>query len=238
MAAPTLPPWMFTEFDPVGVDLDSPASVRGYDDNQGTTIAKDDELLDRLAVAEGTVLVDLGTGTGSLPVRAAVRGAEAHGVDVSKNMIRFARQHAKVSGVSLHHHHAGFLSYEHPAGGVDVVTSRSALHQLPDTWKQVALNKIAAMLRPGGLFYLWDVMWSFDASEISTQLPAWVSAMAKPEGEGFTKEMFETHVREEFSTFSWILEGMIERSGMVIVESSFPAPWYGEFMATVSDHSD
>ncbi len=226
---------MFTEFDPVGVDLDSPGSVRAYDDNQGTAIAKDDELLDRLAVAEGTVFVDLGTGTGSLPVRAALRGAEAHAVDVSENMIGFARQHAEANGISLHHHHAGFLSYEHPAGSVDVVTSRSVLHQLPDAWKQVALNKVAAMLRPGGIFYLWDAMWSFEAKETLTQLPAWISTMAKPEGEGFTKEMFETHVREEFSTFSWILEGMIERAGMLVIESNFPSPWYGEFVATVPD---
>ena len=233
VSAPTLPPWVFTEFDPVGVDLDSAASVQAYDDNQGTTIAKDDELLDRLSVGEGTVLVDFGTGTGSLPVRAALRGAEAHAVDVSENMISFARQHAEANAVSLHHHHAGFLSYEHERGSVDVVTSRSALHQLPDTWKQAALNKVAAMLRPGGNFYLWDAMWSFEAKEVSTQLPAWISTMAKPPGEGFTKEMFETHVREEFSTFSWILEGMIERAGMVVVESNFPTPWYGEFMATV-----
>ena len=31
-------------------------------------------------------------------------------------------------------------------------------HKWPDTWKQAALNKIAAMLRPGGLFYIWDAM--------------------------------------------------------------------------------
>ncbi len=111
MSGPVLPPWMFTEFDPVGVDLGSPASVQAYDDNQGTTTAKDNELLDRLSVAEG-VFVDLGTGTGSLPVRAALRGAESHAVDVSENMISFARQRADTNGVSLHHHHAGFLSYE------------------------------------------------------------------------------------------------------------------------------
>ncbi len=43
--------------------------------------------------------------------------------------------------------------------------------------------------------------------------------------------MFETHVREEFSTFAWVLEGMIERAGLRIVSSDFPAPWYGEFIA-------
>jgi ubiquinone/menaquinone biosynthesis C-methylase UbiE len=224
---------MFREFEPVGVDLDSAESVAVYDNNQGTDHTKDDALLDRLPVTSGTVLVDLGTGTGSLPVRAALRGAEAHAVDVSENMIGFARRHAEANGVTLHHHHAGFLTYEHETpAAVDVVTTRSALHQLPDTWKQVALNNIAATLKPGGTFYLWDVMWSFDAPETADQLPAWVAAVAKPPGEGFTKESFETHVREEYSTFNWVLEGMIERAGMTVVEANFPLPWYGEFIAT------
>ncbi len=81
------------------------------------------------------------------------------------------------------------------------------------------------------MFYLWDAMWSFPANELEAQLPAWVETMAKPAGEGFTKEMFETHVRDEFSTFTWILEGMIERAGLIVTESNFPAPWYGEFIA-------
>lgn len=234
MAIKPLSAWMFSEFEPVGVDLDSTTSVQNYERNQGTAIAKDDELLDRLAVTKDTVFVDLGTGTGSLPIRAAHRGAIVHAVDVSENMIEFSKNQAAVQGVSVEYHHAGFLSYQH-SGRADVVTSRSALHQLPDTWKQVALNNIAAMLCAGGSFYLWDAMWSFDASETTEQLPKWIATMAKPASEGFTKEMFETHVREEFSTFTWILEGMIQRAGMTIVESNFPAPWYGEFIAQKID---
>lgn len=227
----SLPAWMFPEFSPVGVDLDSIESVEDYDRNQGTQVAKDDVLLDRLPVAPGTVFVDLGTGTGSLPVRAALRGADAHAVDVSANMLTFAQRRATNAGVDVTQQHAGFLSHRFEAGSVDVVTTRSALHQLPDTWKQAAFNRIAVMLRPGGVFYLWDAMWSFPADELNDQLPAWVNAMARPAGEGFTREMFETHVREEFSTFTWIIEGMIERAGLQVVESGFPAPWYGEFLA-------
>jgi ubiquinone/menaquinone biosynthesis C-methylase UbiE len=227
----SLPPWVFSEFSPVGVDLDSAESVDAYDRNQGTQDAKDDELLDRLPVRRGTVFVDLGTGTGSLPVRAALRGAVAHAVDVSSNMLSYADRRAAAEGVHVERHQAGFLSHEFARASVDVVTTRSALHQLPDTWKQKALTRVAAMLRPGGTFYLWDVMWSFDAGELDEQLPAWIDAMAQPAGEGFTREMFETHVREEFSTFAWIVEGMIERAGLQVVESTFPAPWYGEFFA-------
>lgn len=112
-----------------------------------------------------------------------------------------------------------------------MVTVRSALHQLPDTWKQAALNRIAEMLVPGGKLYIWDVMWSFPAAELDERLPSWVETMAQPRGQGFTREMFETHLREEFSTFGRILEGLIDRAGLGLIEANYPAPWYGELMA-------
>src|SRR5690348_788874 len=104
---------MFTEFSPVGVDLDSVSSVESYDRNQGTQVTADDALLGRLGVGQGTVFVDLGTGTGSLPTRAALRGAEAHAVDVSLNMLAFTERRAAQEGVEVSCHHAGFLTYEH-----------------------------------------------------------------------------------------------------------------------------
>ena len=129
------PTWVFPEFEPVGVDLDSATAVRNYDRNQGSDPGADDVLLDRLGVSAGTTLVDLGTGTGSLLVRAAMRGVSAHGVDVSKTMLAFARERAEAAGVAVELQHAGFLSYEHSGNRAAVVTTRSALHQLPDTWK-------------------------------------------------------------------------------------------------------
>ena len=230
MAKSPLPPWMFKEFEPVGVDLDSERSVENYDRNQGTSAAADDRLLDRLGVGAGTVLVDLGTGTGSLPVRAAMRGAVAHAVDVSENMLAHTQRRAAEEGVSVRCHHAGFLSYRHE-GTADVVVTRSSLHQLPDTWKQLALDRIAACLKTGGLFYVWDAMWSFDASAAEVELPRWIETMAREAGHGFTAEDFQTHVREEFSTYAWIIEGMIQRVGLAVLEKQFPAPWYGEFLA-------
>ena len=124
--AVTLPPWVFAEFAPVGVDLDSVESVEVYDRNQGTHTARDDALLDRLSVGRDTVFVDLGTGTGSLPVRAALRGADVHAVDVSANMLAFAARRAEDAGVSVQQHHAGFLSHGFDPASVDVVTTRSA----------------------------------------------------------------------------------------------------------------
>ena len=224
------PPWFFREYEPVGIDLGSPAAVAAYDRNQGTDPDADDALLDRLSVAAGMRLVDLACGTGSMVVQAARRGVEAHGVDVSAEMLAFARVRAERANVGAHWHQAGFLDYDHRAALADVVTTKSALHQLPDFWKQQALLNAAAMLRPGGTFYLWDVIFTFEPSESAEHLQRWIDTAGRAEGQGFTRSDFEAHVREEFSTYAWILEGMLEQAGFDILSRASPSPTHGEFV--------
>jgi ubiquinone/menaquinone biosynthesis C-methylase UbiE len=224
------PAWIFPEFSPVGVDLASTEAVRRYDRNQGTDPERDNALLDRLGVGPGTRFVDLACGTGSLVVEAARRGADAHGVDVAEEMLALTRRRAAEAGVAVSLHHAGFLSYEHAGPPADVVTTRSALHQLPDFWKQAALLRIAPYLRPGGLLYVWDLMFSFPPAEYAEQVQRMVDELGRPDGEGFTRADFEAHVREEFSTYTWILEGLVERAGFTVEESRFPRPTHGELV--------
>jgi putative AdoMet-dependent methyltransferase len=225
------PAWTFPEFSPVGVDLASAEAVARYDHNQGTDLARDNALLDRLAVGPGTRFVDLACGTGSLGVEAARRGADARGVDVGEEMLAFTRRRAEDAGVDVSLHHAGFLSYEHAGPPADVVTTRSALHQLPDFWKQAALLRIAGYVRPGGLLYVWDVVFSFPPAEYAEHVQRMIDELGRPNGEGFTRADFEAHVREEFSTYTWIMEGLLERAGFAVEESTFPRPTHGEFVS-------
>jgi cyclopropane fatty-acyl-phospholipid synthase-like methyltransferase len=226
------PVWSFPEYTPVGTDLGSVAAVAAYDRNQGTNSEYADALLTRLGVTEGSTLVDLGCGTGSLVVQAARRGALAHGVDVSEEMLAFAERRAAEFGVTPEWHHAGFLDYQHPGPPADVIVSEFALHQLPDFWKLHALRNIASMLRPGGRFYLSDVIYSFEPEDMETELGHWIKVSGRPEGEGFTRENFESHVRDEFSTYSWIIEGLLERAGFEILLGNWMGPCYGEYLCT------
>lgn len=219
--------WRFAEYAPVGVELGTAEAVARYDANQGTDPARDDALLDRLAVGPDSCLVDLACGTGSLAVQAARRGAQVYGVDVSPVMLDFCRARAAEAGVAVSWRHSGFLDYEHAGPPADVVTTRSALHQLPDMWKQQALLNAAGLLRPGGVFYLWDVVFSFDPADADRELQEWIDRMG---GTGFSAADFATHVREEFSTYAWIVEGLLDRAGLRIEQRSFPAPTYAEYV--------
>lgn len=111
-----------------------------------------------------------------------------------------------------------------------MVTTQSALHQLPDLWKQQALLNAAAMLRPGGTFYLRDVVFSFPPSEAASHLQHWIDTAGRPSGDGFTKADFETHVREEFSTYTWILEGLLDRAGLTTISWNAFSPTHAEFL--------
>ena len=89
---------------------------------------------------------------------------------------------------------------------MDRVVTRFALHHLPDFWKQVALVRMAAMLRPGGQLFLRDVAFSFPPGDYIRAMPAWIERM--PRVSGYAREDFETHVRDEHSTFAWVLHEM------------------------------
>ncbi len=54
------------------------------------------------------------------------------------------------------------------------------------------------------------------------------------EESGFSREDCEAHVREEYSTYTWVLEGFLERAGFQIVEKSYPGPEYAEYICVPS----
>ncbi len=84
----------------------------------------------------------------------------------------------------------------------------------------MALARAAAILAPGGLLRLWDVVYGFDPGDAPAAFEAWFSSV--PEGgidEDWTRAELEEHVRDEHSTFTWLLEPMIERAGLRIEEA-------------------
>ena len=111
---------------------------------------------------------------------------------------------------------AGFLTYEHTGAPADFVYSRFALHHVPDFWKALTLDRLRQMLRPGGVLRLWDVVYDFSPAEAQERIDAWCATGGDSvEGEWSRAEL-EEHVRDEHSTFTWLLEPMLRRSGFEI----------------------
>ena len=228
----SFPVWYFDESKMAGVDFEDAAQVEVYDCNQtSSTPEKEQALVTRLGISSGHTVVDLGAGTGTFALEAALAGASVHAVDVSQAMLTYAQSKAQKAGATnIKFHQAGFLTYEHQDHVADFVVTKNALHILPDFWKIIAFLRIAALLKPHGVFYLRDVIFSFPPAEYETSINEWIKQVAKPSGEGWTAKDFEMHVREEHSTFAWIIEGMLTRAGFNITEANYHTSTYAEYL--------
>ena len=100
--------------------------------------------------------------------------------------------------------------------------SWTSLRNLPDVWKARALVRMADMLKPGGILRLSDVVYGFEPAEAEAWLEDWMSRMASDDVEGgWTRAELEEHVRDEHSTFTWLLEPMIEKAGFAIERADY-----------------
>ncbi|MGN6378806.1 MAG: class I SAM-dependent methyltransferase [Gaiellales bacterium] len=200
-----------------------PAYVAGYDRKAGFDPAGDLDALRAHGLDQHSVLIELGAGTGTFALAAAMICRRVVAVDVSPAMTDAIRRNAAVRGVAnVECVQAGFLSYEHEGDPPNVIYTRNALHHLPDFWKGVALSRMAALLSPGGILQLRDLAFSFDPPEAQARIAGWLDAMSteRPE-DGWTRQELEAHLRDEYSTFTWLLEPMITRSGLEILSADY-----------------
>ena len=224
-------PWMLDELAHAGpehLDLDF---VAGYERKQGyPDPAEDLAVLAAHGLNETSIVVDLGAGTGRFALAAARRFGRVTAVDISPAMLEYLRDQAATAAVTnLACVQAGFLSYQHAGPPADAVYTRNALHQLPDFWKAVALDRISTMLRPGGVLRLHDLIYDFQPSEADTVFQRWLENAAEDPARGYTSADFAEHIRSEHSTFRWLLEPMLAATGFEIVTSDFSGSVYGAY---------
>jgi ubiquinone/menaquinone biosynthesis C-methylase UbiE len=198
--------------------------VARYDTKEDAGAGDEVLICQQLGLTRESTVVDLGAGTGQFAIAVAPACARVIAVDVSAVMLD--RLRAKVADAGLTNVevvHAGFLSYQHQGEPAALIYSRFALHHLPDFWKALALTRLHGILRPGGALRLWDVVYSFDPVDAEDRLEAWcASAGAGVDVEqDWSRAELEEHVRDESSTYSWLLEPMIERSGFHIEQASY-----------------
>jgi SAM-dependent methyltransferase len=215
--------WRPDEMTTAGRENLDPAHVERYDDKEDAgTAAEVARCLD-LGLTPTATVVDLGAGTGQFTLAVAPHCARVVAVDVSPVMLDRLRAKVAAAGLTtVDVVPAGFLSYQHDGGPADLVYSRYALHHLPDFWKALALTRVRAILRPGGLFRLSDVVYHFDPSEAEERLGAWFEgAGTEAAVRGWHRAELEEHVRDEHSTYTWLLEPMLERAGFATEDVSY-----------------
>jgi ubiquinone/menaquinone biosynthesis C-methylase UbiE len=225
-------PWMIDELAYAGSEHLDPAFVAGFDRKSGDpgNPGEDVAVLREYGLGPTATVVDLGAGTGRFALAAARCFGRVVAVDVSPAMLGLLGDRVAEAGLSnVECVRAGFLSYEHTEPPADAVCTRNALHQLPDFWKAIALDRIARMLRPGGVLRLRDLIFDFRPGEADEVIGGWLDGAATDPSRGYTREDFAEHVRSEYSTYRWLFEPMLAAAGFEIVESAFRRSVYGTY---------
>jgi ubiquinone/menaquinone biosynthesis C-methylase UbiE len=209
--------WQYNEFTQVGKDYSRQDEVADYDarhsdfrDIEGEGSAA----LDSLGVGKNDVLVDFGSGIGIFAIQAASRGARVCAVDVSEAMLAYAKNKAEKAGVAnINFCHGGFLTFEYDGPAADFITTTFAFHHLPDFWKGIALKRIYQMLKPGGRFFIHDAV--IEEDNAIENISALIDKLSSAGGD-FAREDAEGDFRKEYSTYDWVMDGLLTRAGFTI----------------------
>jgi SAM-dependent methyltransferase len=201
------PGWFPDELAYAGDEHLDAGYVETYNRKSAHDHSGDLEILTSMGLNAESVVVDLGAGTGTFALAVAPHCRRVVAVDVSPAMLAYLQAQAQQVGVdNVEVVRAGFLSYQHAGDPADVVYSRNALHHLPD------------------FFY------NVEPAEIEPTIEAWLANARDTPEEGWTRAELETHVREEYSTFSWLHEELLERSGFEIRDATYrPSRTYAAY---------
>lgn len=209
--------WLFDELRHAGSEHLDPEYVAGYDRKARTDVSDDVALLRQLGLNADSTVVDIGAGTGTFALAVAPLCERVIAIDVSPPMLNALRTKLEAAGVTnVECVRAGFLTHEQLPATADFVYSRNALHHLPDFWKAIALERVAELLRPGGILRLRDLVYSFSPARTDEVFEAWLAQAPLNADEGWTRDELETHIRDEYSTFNWLLEPMLQQAGFAI----------------------
>lgn len=159
-----------------------------------------DELVERIGVAPGEQVLDLGCGDGTTALPAATRGAEVTGIDIAANLVAAGRSRAEAAGLTNITFEEGDAS---DLAGIEddrfdrVVTIFGAMFApRPDD----VAREMVRVTKPGGTIVMGN--WIPGDPTLVAQILNTSAAYTPPPPEGFVSPMLwgnEEKVRERFA---------------------------------------
>lgn len=217
-----IPVWQYNESKHPGEDFNVEARV--YDERQLKTrdvLGEIRESLGLLNLQPDQTVLEMGAGTGEFAIAAAGHCSKVFAVDLSPEMLKIAEAKAQIRGINnIEFIQAGFLTYEHKEGPVDVVVSQFSLHYLPDFWKQIALLRLLKIMKNGARLLLEDTAYAFDIANYEELFNQGTSYVINTMGKDDAAAII-SHIRDEYCTIDWIMEGLIRRAGFTIERSDY-----------------
>lgn len=121
-------------------------------------------------------IVDLGCGVGQLTVTLKERfpRTEVHGLDVGAPMVRYAHRRAVELGADVHFRQALANSTQFADGSVDLVSAYILFHEVPADIAREIVAEVYRILRPGGVFEVFDFPTPLTASSPYHRYAIWI----------------------------------------------------------------
>ncbi|MGH3360686.1 MAG: class I SAM-dependent methyltransferase [Nocardioidaceae bacterium] len=118
-------------------------------DLEAAQLRKVDAILDSADVGEGTRLLEIGTGWGTLAIRAAQRGARVTTITISTEQAALAQQRVDEAGVG-DMVEIGLRDYRDQTGLFDAVVSVEMIEAVGEKYWPTYFRAIDSLLAPGG----------------------------------------------------------------------------------------
>jgi 2-polyprenyl-3-methyl-5-hydroxy-6-metoxy-1,4-benzoquinol methylase len=216
--------WYYNQRRRIGLDT----AVASIYDQKDDADLRARGALTMLGVRPGWRVADIGCGNGVMATEAALMGADVDAVDISPAMLALAEVYARDRRARIRTQASGLLSFAYEANSYDLIVSEFTLHHLPDFWKAVALSRIFGALKPGANFYFRDIVFISMPDGAERNVAEWADFNAK--NHGFERERVIIHMRDEYSTFGWVMERMLTEVGFALVSADYHAPLHGTYL--------
>jgi SAM-dependent methyltransferase len=216
--------WYYNERNRMGI---GPAVASIYDSHDDADL-RARAALKMLGVQRGWRIADIGCGNGVLATEGALMGAEVDAIDISPAMLALAEIYARDRKAPVRTQSAGLLSFAYRPESYDLIVSEFTLHHLPDFWKAVAMSRIYRALKPGATFYLRDIVYASMPDALERDVEQWADFEIK--NHDVPRESVVTHMRDEYSTFGWVMERMLTDVGFTMVSADYHAPMHGTYL--------
>src|SRR5262245_40975492 len=216
--------WYYTERGRIGLE---PAVAAIYDRHDDSDL-RARAALKMLGVQKGWRVADIGCGNGVLATEAALIGAEVDAIDISPAMLSLAEIYSRDRRAPVRTQSAGLLSFAYQPNSYDLIVSGFKLHPLTDFWKAVAMARIFAALKPGANFYLRDIVFVSMPDGSERSVDQWADFNIK--NHDFARDSVVAHMRDEYSTFGWVMERMLTEVGFTLVSADYHAPLHGTYL--------
>ena len=151
------------------------------DDLEPAQLRKVDAILDRAGVVAGSRVLEIGTGWGTLAIRAAQRGARVTTITLSAEQAALAQERVDEAGVGDHVEIA-LRDYRDQTGEFDAVVSVEMIEAVGEKYWPTYFAKIDSLLAPGGAAVIQAILLEHHRMVATRNTYTWIHKYIFPGG--------------------------------------------------------